>query len=152
MKIIGPELQREKDVEAILRSLPRWFGIEKALRMYVADSALNPTFAVEEDGQLTGFVTLTRHFPEAWEVHCIAVAAANRNAGVGSALMAHAERFVKSQGARFLQVKTVADTSPSAEYAETRKFYSARGFTPLEVFPELWDPHNPALQLIKLLA
>jgi N-acetylglutamate synthase-like GNAT family acetyltransferase len=152
MKIIGPELQREKDVEAILRSLPRWFGIEKALRMYVADSALKPTFAVEEDGQLTGFVTLTRHFPEAWEVHCIAVAAANRNAGVGSALMAHAERFVKGQGARFLQVKTVAGTSPSAEYAETRKFYLARGFTPLEVFPQLWDPHNPALQLIKLLA
>src|SRR4029079_354631 len=23
------------------------------------------------------------------------------------------------------------------------------GFVPLEVFPELWDPRNPALQLIK---
>jgi GNAT superfamily N-acetyltransferase len=152
MKIIGPELQREKDVEAILRSLPRWFGIEKALRMYVADSALKPTFATEGDGQLTGFLTLTRHFPQAWEVHCIAVAAAHRNAGVGSALLAHAEGFVKSQGARFLQVKTVAGTSSSPEYAETREFYAARGFTPLEVFPQLWDPHNPALQLIKLLA
>jgi len=152
MNIIGPELRREKDVEAILRSLPRWFGIEKALRMYVADSALKPTFATEADGQLTGFLTLTRHFPQAWEIHCIAVAAAHRNAGVGSALMAHAERFVKSQGARFLQVKTVAGTSSSPEYAETREFYAARGFTPLEVFPQLWDPHNPALQLIKLLA
>ena len=152
MNIVGPELQREKDVEAILRSLPRWFGIEKALRMYVADSALKPTFGAEEDGHLIGFLTLTRHFPEAWEVHCIAVAAAHRNAGVGSALITHAERFVKGQGARFLQVKTVAGTSPSPEYAETRKFYSAMGFTPLEVFPQLWDPRNPALQLIKLLA
>ena len=151
MNIIGPELQRERDIEGILRTLPRWFGIEKALRMYVADSALKPTFAVEMDGRLAGFITLTRHFPEAWEVHCIAVAAQHRNAGVGSALLAHAERFARSHGASFLQVKTVAHTSPSPEYAQTRKFYEARGFTPLEIFPLLWDPHNPALQLVKVL-
>jgi hypothetical protein len=67
-------------------------------------------------------------------------------------LLAHAERFVRGRGAKFLQVKTVAHTSPSPEYAETRKFYEARGFTPLEIFPELWNPRNPALQLVKLLA
>lgn len=149
--IIGPALQREQDVEAILRSLPGWFGIEHALLMYVADSAIKPTFAAEADGRLGGFITLTRHFPEAWEVHCIAVAADHRNAGIGSVLLAHAERFVQGQGARFLQVKTVAHTSPSPEYAETRKFYEARGFTPLEIFPELWNPRNPALQLVKHL-
>jgi hypothetical protein len=25
------------------------------------------------------------------------------------------------------------------------------GFTPLEVFPELWSPNNPCLQLVKFL-
>lgn len=151
MNIIGPALQREKDVEAILRSLPLWFGIEKALLMYVADSAQRPTFAAEVGERLVGFVTLTRHFPESWEVHCIAVEASHRNTGVGSALLAHAERFVRGQGARLLQVKTVAHTAPSPEYAQTRKFYQAKGFTPLEIFPELWNPRNPALQLVKLL-
>jgi len=50
-----------------------------------------------------------------------------------------------------LQVKTVAATSSSKEYAETREFYRRRGFTPIEVFPTLWDAHNPALQSIKVL-
>ena len=151
MNIIGPELKRERDVETVLRSLPRWFGIEKALLMYVADSATRPTFATEVDGRLTGFISLTQHFPESWEVHCIAVAAPHRNSGIGSALLAHAERFARDRGARILQVKTVAHTSPSPEYAETRKFYEAKGFMPLEIFPLLWDAHNPALQLVKFL-
>jgi GNAT superfamily N-acetyltransferase len=151
VNIIGPALQRESDIEAILRSLPRWFGIEEALLMYVADSAERPTFAAEAGDHLAGFITMTRHFPESWEVHCIAVAAEYRNAGIGSALLAHAERFAQGQGAKFLQVKTVAHTSPSPEYAETRRFYEARGFIPLEIFPELWDSRNPALQLVKFL-
>jgi coenzyme F420-0:L-glutamate ligase/coenzyme F420-1:gamma-L-glutamate ligase len=46
-------------------------------------------------------------------------------------------------------VKTLAPTRPDENYARTRAFYEAMGFTPLEVFPELWDPRNPALQLVK---
>jgi hypothetical protein len=30
-------------------------------------------------------------------------------------------------------------------------FYYAMGFKPLEVFPELWAPHNPCLQLVKFI-
>jgi hypothetical protein len=37
------------------------------------------------------------------------------------------------------------------EYAETREFYQHREFAPIEVFPTLWDSHNPALQYIKVL-
>jgi GNAT superfamily N-acetyltransferase len=151
MNIIGPELQREPEIEKILRSLPRWFGIEEALIAYVADTATKPTFAAEVEGSLVGFITLTAHFPDAWEVHCIAVAADSRNGGIGTALLKRAERYAVDQGARFLQVKTVAHTSPSPEYAETRKFYEAKGFTALEIFPNLWHPRNPALQLVKVL-
>ena len=151
MNILGPDIRRESEIEAILRSLPRWFGIEKALLMYVADSATKPTFAAEVDGRLIGFITLTQHFPQAWDVQCMAIADGNRNAGVGTALLAHAERHAAAQGGKFLQVKTVAASSPSTAYAETRKFYEARGFVPLEVFPTLWDPWNPALQMIKAL-
>ena len=151
MNIVGPTIQREEEVTAILRSLPLWFGIEKALLMYVADSARLPTFGVEVEGRLIGFLTLAQHFAKSWEVHCMAVEAAHRNRKVGSLLLATAEQYVREQGAAFLQVKTVAETSPSPEYAETRRFYLARGFVPLEVFPTLWDPWNPALQLIKTL-
>ncbi len=151
MRIVGPTLQREKEVEAILRSLPRWFGLEEPLLRFAAESLVNPTFGAEIDGTLVGFLTLKRHYEPSWEVQCMAVAAPHRNAGVGSTLLVAAERHVRAQGARFLQVKTVAETSPSLEYAETRGFYLARGFVPLEAFPALWDPSNPALQLIKAL-
>lgn len=151
MQIVGPELQRAAECEAILRTLPRWFGIEQALAMYVADSAKLPTFALEDAGRLVGFLTLREHFATAWEVHCMAIAADSRNAGLGSRLLAHCEDWLRRRGVEFLQVKTVAATSPSKAYAETRKFYEARGFTPLEIFPELWDPWNPALQCIKRL-
>ena len=124
MEVIGPKLERAGDCEAVLRSLPMWFGIERALLMYARDSATMPTFALADGSQLGGFLTLREHFPEAW---------------------------LKARGVRFLQVKTVAATSSSREYAETREFYRHRGFTPIEVFPTLWDPHNPALQLIKVL-
>jgi len=151
MRVVGPGIRRAPEVEAVLRSLPRWFGIEKALLMYVADSVDKPTFGAEVEGRLIGFLTLGQHFPSAWEVHCIAVSAPYRNHKVGSRLLAVAERHARAEGVRFLQVKTVAGTSPSPEYADTRRFYEARGFVPLEVFPTLWDPWNPALQLIKAL-
>lgn len=151
MNILGPDVKREREVESILRSLPGWFGIEKALLMYVADSAAKPTFGAEVDGRLVGFVTMTRHFEPSWEIHCIAVASQHRNATIGSRLLTVAEQHARAQGARFLQVKTVAETSPSPEYAETRRFYLARGFVSLEIFPTLWDPWNPALQMLKVL-
>jgi GNAT superfamily N-acetyltransferase len=151
MKTLGPVLHRSTECEAVLRTLPRWFGIEAALQKYVADSERLPTFGHEHEGRLISFLSLTQHFPQAWEVHCMAVHASWRGQGLGSALLTEVERWLAEQGVRFLQVKTVAHASKSAEYAETRQFYLAKGFTPLEVFPELWDPHNPALQLVKTL-
>jgi len=151
MEIIGPALDRAGDCEAVLRSLPMWFGIEPALLKYVRDSTVMPTFALAEGPRLVGFLTLREHFPEAWDIHCVAIRADARGQGHGSRLLAHAEAWLLERGVRFLQVKTVAATSPSKEYAETREFYRHRGFTPIEVFPTLWDPHNPALQCIKVL-
>jgi GNAT superfamily N-acetyltransferase len=151
MKIVGPSLHRQAECEAVLRSLPMWFGIEDALLMYARDSGTFPTFALEEESRVLGFITLHQHFPVSWEVHYVAVAAEARNKGLGTQLLNHAENWVAEQGARFLQIKTVASTSQSRAYAETRKFYEARGYLPLEVFPTLWNPRNPALQLLKAL-
>ncbi len=152
MQIIGPDTHRAADCEVVLRSLPGWFGIESATQMYVRDSEAFPTFAIEAgDGRLLAFLTLRQHFPEAWEVHCMAVHADARGTGLGTRLLAHGEAWVAGQGGRYLQVKTVAAASPSRHYAQTRAFYAARGFTPLEVFPQLWDPWNPALLCVKVL-
>ncbi|HEX7441621.1 MAG TPA: GNAT family N-acetyltransferase [Caldimonas sp.] len=151
MELIGPTIRREPECEAVLRTLPKWFGIEHALRMYARDSGVMPTFAAVEDDTVVGFLTLQEHFASAWEIHCMAIKAEARGQGLGSRLLSRAESWLVARGVRFLQVKTVAATSASLAYAQTREFYTRRGFTPLEVFPTLWDAHNPALQCIKVL-
>lgn len=81
----------------------------------------------------------------------MAVQADARAKGVGQRLHRHAERWLYARGVRHLQVKTVAAGHPSPEYAETRSFYKALGYEELEVFPGLWRPGLPVLQLIKAL-
>jgi GNAT superfamily N-acetyltransferase len=150
-RIVGPDLDAKDQCEAVLRSVPQWFGIEEALIRYVADTALLPTFAIQADGRFEAFLTLRQHFPKAWEVHCMAVRAEARRKGYGKALMSHAEAWLTEQGVDVLQVKTVAQKEKPSPYDETRLFYRAMGFAPLEVFPDLWAPHNPCLLLLKFI-
>lgn len=70
----------------------------------------------------------------------------------GTQLLTHAEHWLKARGVRVLQIKTVSASSPSTHYAQTRQFYASRGYFPVEEFPLLWSPRNPALQLIKVLS
>jgi len=149
--IIGPGVDRESECEAVLRTLPKWFGIEPALHMYARDSATMPTFALAEENAVIGFLTLREHFASAWEIHCVAIRAEARGQGHGSRLLTHAQAWLFAKGVRYLQVKTAAPASASLAYAETREFYARRGFVPLEIFPTLWDAHNPVLQCIKVL-
>jgi GNAT superfamily N-acetyltransferase len=151
MKLEGPVSGVSEQCESVLRTLPRWFGVESSLLQYVRDTVTFPTFVARELEQIVAFLTIREHFPEAWEVHCIAVRASQRRHGVGRALHAHVERWLSERGARVLQVKTIADTHPSPEYAETRRFYASIGYTALEMFPELWGPRLPVLQLVKVL-
>jgi GNAT superfamily N-acetyltransferase len=81
----------------------------------------------------------------------MAVRAEARRKGHGKALMQHAEKWLVARGVEVLQVKTVAQKNVPSPYDETRPFYLAMGFAPLEVFPGLWAPQNPCLQLIKFI-
>ena len=150
MQHIGPSNTTASDCERILRSLPMWFGIEESLQEYVSDSERYPTFlAVAHEP--VAFITVREHLPKSWEVHCIAVEARSRGTGIGRALHEHAETWLAAQGGQVLQVKTLAPSHPSIEYAQTRGFYERLGYIPLEVFPLLWGPHLPVLQLVKYL-
>lgn len=152
MRLEGPVADVAADCERVLRTLPRWFGIESALLEYVQDTARHPTFVARVDGRIVAFLTTRRHFDAAWEVHCLAVEAARRGQGLGRALHAFVEDWLRTQGARFVQVKTMSEASGSAEYAQTRAFYARIGYLPLEEFPTLWGPRLPVLQLVKVLA
>lgn len=151
MQIEGPLTGVESACERVLRTLPQWFGIEESLLEYARDTEQLPTFVAKHDGKIVGFLSLKNHFPGAWEVNCIAVDIEYRCQGLGRKLQTHAEEWLVGKDATLLQVKTLAESHPSAAYAETRKFYHSLGYLPLEVFPTLWADHLPVLLLVKVL-
>ena len=135
----------------ILDALPEWFGIPEANDAYVAFSESAPTVVASIADDDVGLLTLKLHSPYAAEIHLIAVLPEHHRSGIGRTMLHHAERRLADSGVEFLQVKTLSEKRPDPNYDKTRQFYLAHGFRPLEEFPELWDPSNPALQLIKSL-
>lgn len=129
-----------------------WFGQEASLLAYVAATSRLPTWIAIEHDEIKGFLTLQQHSPQSFEIHCIAIHAGARTCGIGRTLLAHCESWIAAAGGNFLQVKTIATTAPSPEYQQTRAFYERMGFVALEVFPTLWSPKHPCLQLIKYLS
>lgn len=135
----------------VLATLPSWFGIAEAVDDYVAMAEAHPTVVAWLDGRPVGLLTVVRHFPEAAEVHVMGVVPEHHRHGIGRRMLAHVEAQLAADGARLLQVKTLAASHPDEGYAKTRAFYRACGFMPLEEMADLWDPRNPALLLVKPL-
>jgi GNAT superfamily N-acetyltransferase len=139
------------DVERILGLLPDWFGIEEAVRGYVEDARRNRVSAAIVGGRVVGVLVAHRHYTESAEVHLMAVEPGLHRQGIGTALVADLERTVVADGARLLEVKTLGPSHPDKGYAQTRAFYQAYGFLPLEELPDHW-PGNPCLIMVKPLA
>jgi ribosomal protein S18 acetylase RimI-like enzyme len=160
--IVPMQAGQQQHCEAILRSLPDWFGIESSLVQYVADCSRYPTWLARVDDSsrglsrdelpdgISGFITIHQHFARAAEIHCIAVHPAMHRRGVGRSLIEFAQDELRNNGIEFLQVKTLGPSQPDPHYELTRRFYESLGFVALEEFPTLWG-RNPALQLLKKL-
>jgi GNAT superfamily N-acetyltransferase len=135
----------------ILATLPTWFGIDEANEAYADHAEAHPTLVASVDGVDVGLLVLERHTAYAAEVYLMGVRPEHHRQGIGRSLLARAEAQLVAEGVEYLQVKTLDASHPDPGYEETRAFYRRMGFRPLEVFPTLWDPTQPALQLVKRL-
>jgi chloramphenicol 3-O-phosphotransferase/GNAT superfamily N-acetyltransferase len=145
----GPDFGLSATCEPILRALPAWFGIERAVQQYIHDIEIMPTFLTNVNGQALGFLTLKVHNPYAAEIHVMGVLPEAHHQGIGRALLERAEDYLRQQGIGYLQVKTLSAANPDMGYAKTRAFYQAMGFRPLDELPDFWDAENPCLMMIK---
>lgn len=151
VKIEGPFLGKGKDCAEILADLPMWFGIEEANKNYAEKAEALPTFIASIGGRVVGFMSLLVHSPQSAELYVLGVLREYHRKGIGKMMLDASEAHLKQQGISFVQVKTLAAAAGDPNYEKTRSFYADQGYVTLEVFPELWDPHNPALQMIKCL-
>jgi GNAT superfamily N-acetyltransferase len=142
--------ERSRVCESILRSLPGWFGIEHAIVDYVRDVAALPTIgAWLDDAEPVGFLALRLHTRWAAEIHVMGVREDVHRRGIGRALVEFAEEQLAEHGVEYLQVKTLGPSRASTHYEQTRAFYEAVGFRPLEELHGIWDEGNPTLIMVK---
>jgi len=150
-QIEGPLLNQAPACVPILRMLPDWFGIEKAILNYEREIEHLPTFLAKTKGSVVGFISIKQHNPYSAEIHVMAVHPDAQRGGIGRALVSAAEGYARDMGIEYMQVKTLGPSRPDEGYASTRAFYEAIGFRPLEEFKQIWDEHNPCLIMIKSL-
>ena len=139
-----------QDCEDILRSLPGWFGIEEAIVQYCHDIKVMDSFVVEMEGTVVGFATLKQHNPFTAEIVVMAVREDHHRSGIGRDLVKHVVQSLRSRGVEYIEVKTLGPSKPSQHYIQTRAFYEAVGFRPVEE-TNLWGEENPCLIMIKHL-
>lgn len=127
--------------------LPQWFGIEDSIVEYGQNLEALDGFVAEDRGEVVGFVGLKRYGDQAVEIDVIGVRPHLRGSGIGTRLIEAVESNSGS-AIRLIHMKTLAPSDPDPNYAETRAFWLARGFVPMDAH-ELWGPENPCLVMAK---
>lgn len=93
-------------------------------------------FVWDEGGAVRGYAY---HAPEemtdrTWYLWWIAVAADQQGRGLGGKLLAFAEDDIRARGGRLL----VVETSDTAHYEPTRRFYLKHGYTIAATIPDFY--------------
>ena len=141
--------QRSQICNSLLRSLPKWFGIESAIIDYTNDVKEMDTWLVEIENRPVGFISINKHNLYTAEIHVMGILEDYHRHGIGHLLVQTAEFELHKEGFKYLTVKTLSENRSDENYDKTRKFYLKMGFTPIEEFKTLWGEHNPCLMLIK---
>ena len=169
-------LGRSDAAHDILEELPEWFGIDRFTHEYVEAAAKFPNYvavaapevlpvgagpggpmpAVGADGgeialrDVLGVLLLDQRYPTSAEVHLLAVRRKHHRVGIGRTLLERVEADLRGQGVRLLSVKTLGPSASDPGFDQTRAFYAACGFHPVEEFPDLWAD-DPCLLMVKAL-
>jgi ribosomal protein S18 acetylase RimI-like enzyme len=137
---------KASDAEAIL-ALAAGTGFFKPMEVETLEEVLidffdhnhhfaHRCFVWDEAGKPLGFAyhALEDMTDRTWYVWWIAVAADQQGRGLGGELLAFTEADVRALGGRLL----VIETSDTAKYEPTRRFYLKRGYTAAARIPDFY--------------
>lgn len=140
MSVRDLSLEDAEACDAIVASLPEWFGMEEGIRECATAVRSQRGFVFERDGSVLGFLTVVARTDATSEITWLAVHARTRGRGVGTQLIDALVADLRSRGVTLLVVQTLSDREdPGPEYAATRVFYLARKFAPaaeLDLYPD----------------
>ena len=103
----------------------------------------------DEGGTPVGYYCLgpTPGTKGTYDLYWIAVAPSRHGQGIGAALDAHAEAFVRSSAGRLI----IAETSSSPRYDATRGFYLRRGYVEVSRIRDYYSPGDDLVVFGKYL-
>ncbi|MGC9367330.1 MAG: GNAT family N-acetyltransferase [bacterium] len=135
--------------EQILRSLPQWFGIEKAILHYIEDVKTLPFFKISIYGKTIGFCAIKVNYGVNADLYVLGIFKEFHGKGIGKRLIGTINEYCKQLNIPYMSVKTLSEKHPDKNYWKTRKFYEKCGFKPFEEFTDLWGEHSPCLYMIR---
>src|SRR6185295_8080362 len=94
--------------DAIIASLPEWFGLEEGIRECAEAVRSQPGLVAELDGSVVGFLTTARPYPTTPEISWLAVHARDRRRGIGRALIMALIDQLRTHGDRLVLVRTLS--------------------------------------------
>jgi ribosomal protein S18 acetylase RimI-like enzyme len=140
----------------LLRSTPEFKAAELTVAEEVLDSylATGPSsgyriIVAENAGTLVGYVCFgeTPLTDGTWDMYWIAVAPTYKGQGIGTRMVRFAENAIRRRGGRMLLV----ETSTTAGYAATRRFYERQGYCRVGDIPDFYAPGDGRIIYQKLL-
>jgi len=148
---IEKDEKKQEICKKILLELPEWFGIEDAAQEYIENVSGTMFYAAKMFDEIVGFFSIFSHFPQTSEIYVCGILKSFHRLGIGKHILKEIERELVKDNINYLTVKTLSASHPDKGYAQTREFYKANGFIPLEEFKTLWGKENPCLFLVKNL-
>ena len=142
IRTVDDASEKRRIAREILEALPEWFGITEAREDYILKSADETMVASFNQDTPNGFLCLKETGKDTVELAVMGVRKEYHRKGIGTKLFEAAKEIAVERGYAFLQVKTV-QMGRYEEYDRTNRFYQSLGFKEFEVFPTLWDAHNP---------
>jgi len=137
------------DCDAIMRTLPDFFGHEGGLAAYREAVRSQAGWVAEEGGRVVGFATWEERTPATAEVTWMGVERSRRHGGIGTAIVESLVGELRQKGYALALALTSAAAKNAGvpdTYVPTRRFWLARGFLPL-IELDIWDTNVALLQV-----
>lgn len=133
----------------ILRTLPGWFGIEKAIVDYCEKVKTMEFVKIELFDMIIGFCAYKINYGINCDLVVLGIYEQFHRFGIGSRLIDFINNEMKHNEVRYMSVKTLSENHSDENYKRTRNFYIKNGFYPFEELKDLWDKDNPCLIMIR---